>query len=356
MPPPPPPGDGPEWDDAFTALCDRYRLRLVRWVAAIFGARDAEDIAQETLVRLFQRPELLADDRDVWPWLAVVARNVGRDLVRHNAQSSAVDHLTLAEVPDAVAVWDHVVARDDAERLVRALRRLSARDRQLIRLRDVQGVSMAELAGLVGVTENTARQQLFRARRRLADAYTALGGDRQLGLLGTLGLRVREAFRRHWNALDALGVSSPGVLAAVVPCLACVVGAAGAAVFGPPPAPAAAAALRTVPVAEARDLRDLPHGVTAVRAGGPAATGVRAVVARPFPPKDPPAAELHRKVGGATVGVTFEQAPFEHEQGPSHEGGVYVDVPGVGEQGVGWEEWNSSGGSTVCETGVVTCR
>ncbi|MDQ1712658.1 MAG: polymerase sigma-70 factor, subfamily [Frankiaceae bacterium] len=335
-----------EWDAAFAQICDRHRGRLIRWLSAIFGPRDAEDIAQEALVRLFLRPGLLDPAGDPWPWLAVVARNVGRDMAKRNALSAAVDHLTLAEVPDECAVWDQVLARDDAERLVRALRALKPRDRALIRLRDVEDIPMNEVAGRLGVSENAARQQLFRARRRLAEAYTRLGGDRRLGLFPALGIRAREAFRRHTHALEPLWLSSPAVFAALLPCLVCAAGVIGGVLF---PYGARGGGLALAGRGSTVLERDIGHGTggRALPGGGDPSPG-RPGTALPPHPGDP-IVDVHRTVGPVAIDQTVPHSPLDPKEGDTINGGVWVDLPILGPTGVGAHGTSGGGRGPLCE-------
>jgi RNA polymerase sigma-70 factor (ECF subfamily) len=340
-----------EWDAAFAEICDRHRGRLIRWLSAIFGPRDAEDIAQEALVRLFLRPGLLDPASDAWPWLAVVARNVGRDMAKRNALSSAVDHLTLAEVPDERAVWDQVLARDDAERLVLALRDLKPRDRALIRLRDVQDVPMADVAARLGVSENAARQQLFRARRRLAEAYTRLGGDRRVGLFPALGIRAREAFRRHTHAIEPLCLSSPAVFAALLPCLLCAAGVIGGVLF-PYGAQRGGLALAGRGSAAALE-RDVGHGTGGhpLPGGGDPSPG-RPGTALPAHPDDP-IVDVHRNVGPVAVDQTVPHSPLDPKEGDTINSGIWVDLPVFGPTGVGAHGTSDGGRGVVCD--LVDC-
>jgi RNA polymerase sigma-70 factor (ECF subfamily) len=338
---------GAAWDEAFAEICDRHRGRLIRWLTAIFGARDAEDIAQEALVRLFLRPGLLDPAGDAWPWLAVVARNVGRDMAKRNALSSAVDHLTLAEMPDERAVWDEVRARDDAERLVHALRVLKPRDRALIRLRDVQDIPMNEVAARIGVTENAARQQLFRARRRLAEAYTRLGGDRRLGLFPAFGVRVREAFRRHANAVEPLGLSSPALFSALLPCLACAAAIVGGVLFPGGPGGGARALGRDLGGGGAAFERDVGHGTggRALADGGPALPN-RPGAAGPRAGRDP-VVDMHKHVGPVTIDETWFD-PLDPQSGPSDADGIWVELPVLGRTGTTGDHDPSDERGPVC--------
>ncbi|HWL36620.1 MAG TPA: sigma-70 family RNA polymerase sigma factor [Frankiaceae bacterium] len=317
---------GPEWSGAeFAAICDSHRGRLVRWLTAIFGPRDAEDIAQEALVRLYERPGMLDEDADPWPWLAVVARNVGRDMARHNAFSLAVDAETLDRLPDAARVHEQVVARDDAERLHLALRAITPRDRALITLRDVQGVSVGDIAERLGMNDNAVRQQLFRARKRLASAYTELGGDRQAGLLAGLGVRWREFVRKHGHVFDALGPTASQMLAHAGPVAAAIV--AGVLVIvtggpeGTPATPAASSAPYSAPALDPRESVRHPRALGASLGG---------VATRTAPPdSDPPLFEYERKVGPASIRTTVYKLPVgDGQKDDTH---VRVDdVPVVG--------------------------
>lgn len=161
------------WGQDFALICDRYRARLVAWVTAIFGSRDAEDIAQEALTRLYVRPNLLGQN-DPWPWLAVVARNIGRDLARRNARSHPMDPAVLFDLTDHDAGQPPPPVPVNTRPLAQAWERLTPHDRWLLQLRDVDRVGVADIAAQAGLNVNVVRQRLYRARRRLADAVLDL--------------------------------------------------------------------------------------------------------------------------------------------------------------------------------------
>jgi RNA polymerase sigma factor (sigma-70 family) len=340
--------DDPEaaWAEAFHEICGRHRGRLIRWLTAIFGARDAEDIAQEALVRLYVRPGTVDEPADAWPWLAVVARNVGRDMARHNAQSTTVDNDHLAALPANVAVLDQVIARDDADRLARALRALTPRERAVIRLRDFEGTGITEIAELLGTNENAVRQQLFRARRRLASAYLALGGDRGAGLVAVLGLRVRALVRRYGQFLGDLSTNGAAALGAALPSLA-VVG--GTLFVG---TPTIAAAPPRWPAHAGADVagRDAAAHGTAGTGGGAhlrAATPAHRAGRGGTRPDPDPYHEEHRRVGPAKVDLY--QYPYGYEAGPADEMQVWVYGPN-GER-YGFEEYGykNEGDLLICK-------
>jgi RNA polymerase sigma-70 factor, ECF subfamily len=339
-----------DWPAAFSQICDTHRGRLVRWLTAIFGPHDAEDIAQEALARLYLRPGLIDDRSDAWPWLSVVARNVGRDLARHNAFTTTVDATYLSDLPGDTRVWDQVSARDDAERLAAALRCLNPQDRALIRRRDIQDQPIADIAADVGASENTVRQQLFRARRKLASTYVALGGDRSLGLVALVRLRCREFVRKYVPApvADAIGAASATLIAAI-PAAAVAVGATAIVTTYAARTPHdAARRVATV----ARDERDPGHGL--LRAAGAAATGHGA--SRP-PHARKPVVDEHQVAGPLHVDVTVYRNPLAPGPDPTDEGGIWVADPVTGgETGVWWHGYGHDEGPVCEQSPPVLCE
>ncbi|HEV2891106.1 MAG TPA: sigma-70 family RNA polymerase sigma factor [Frankiaceae bacterium] len=350
-----------EWRDTFAEICDRHRGRLIRWLTAIFGPRDAEDIAHEALYRLYTRPGQVDNVDDAWPWLSVVARNVGRDLARHNAWSTSVDAAALSHVPDDVVVPDEVVARDEGARLAEALRSLTPRERHVIRLRDFERLPVADIAELLGLTENAVRQQLFRARRRLAGVYVDLGGDSRFGsLVAAIGLRLREAARRLSRYDDTV----PPAVAALALALPAALGALGGALdsvlpgLGPGTRPASATelALGSGALAPGYDAAaDARHGT-----GGLLPSLVSAV-APPDPhgwnPAAGPVVEVRQALPNGHVELRARD-PLSTEPGRQDEHEILVMVPGtpygVHLSGYGYQP---VAGSTVCtNVHVVRCR
>jgi RNA polymerase sigma-70 factor (ECF subfamily) len=336
-------GGARDWGAEFSTICDTHRPRLVRWLTAIFGPRDAEDIAQEALTRLYVRPDLLDDPADAWPWLAVVARNVGRDLMRHRSYTTTVDSGTLDLLPAGARVHEQVVARDDADRLVLALRSISPRDRWLIQLRDVDGVPVADIADTLGINDNAVRQQLFRARRRLAGAYTALGGDRRSGLVAALSLRFREFTRRHGHLFHGFGPSTSGMFASVAPAIAALLGGALFTATAPPVVYAGASAAAIAP-------GDLPH-LSDVAGGRPAGEAAAGQDGRTGPPPpEPTVLTVDHEIGPARS-TGFVEYPFSNEPGSRWDVYVEVDLPVVGPEYVHVRESGYSGrGGPVCRT------
>lgn len=344
-----------EWRDTFTEICDRHRGRLIRWLTSIFGARDAEDIAQETLTRLFTRPGLIEDCDDAWPWLSVVARNVGRDLARHNALSTTVETSRLALVADETRVCDEVLARDEADRVARALRSLAPRERAVIRLRDFEGATITEISELVGINENAVRQQLFRARRRLANVYLDMGGDSRFGaLVAAVGLRFRELARRFGPFVNETGAPSAMVLVSALPAVAAAI-ALGLGVGSGAGTPSAFGRedVRDGGPVERGVNRFSAVGVSVDLGGGPA--GGARLPGAGGGDHDPPIIDDHRDIGPAHNDLSIMSGQFREEGGKTFEHEITVDTP-IGPVGLTSGGRQDPGHGPVCSSGLVNCQ
>jgi RNA polymerase sigma factor (sigma-70 family) len=164
---------------AFEAVYDAYRPRLFTFLARLSRRRDvAEDLLDETWLRLVVSAPRLADETWLAPWLFTVARNLHASWCRHRA-------LDAARIVDAPASWPgpaagespfDAAARNETERrLERALARLPLHDREVLLLSVVAGLPSPEVAEALGIEQAALRKRLQRARERLAAEMEAEG-------------------------------------------------------------------------------------------------------------------------------------------------------------------------------------
>lgn len=157
---------------AFEAVYDEYRPRLFTFLARLSRRRDvAEDLLDETWLRLVATAPRLADDTCLAAWLFTVARNLFASWCRRRA-------LDDTRISDAPASWPapapgespfEVASRNETERRIeRALARLLVRDREVLLLVAVSGLTPAEAAAVLGLPAEALRKRLQRARERLA--------------------------------------------------------------------------------------------------------------------------------------------------------------------------------------------
>ncbi len=147
--------DGWEWDEA-RRLCVRFAYRYSK------NPSEAEDIAQEALLRAWRRRLTLRDHGSRKSWLAVIVRN---EAFRQHARKR----------PDPVATLEAEHGADDERVLATveradihaAISRLDERDRQLVRLRYDEDLTQTAIAHRLGVPEGTVKVRLHRVRAKL---------------------------------------------------------------------------------------------------------------------------------------------------------------------------------------------
>jgi RNA polymerase sigma-70 factor (ECF subfamily) len=150
----------------------RYRLAVVQHYRTVYrvaqailrDAAEAEDVTQETFVRYWQRGAGIERPRE---WLMKVARNGCLDRLRKSGRYVTGADDAVFERPDnRDPAWDYE-RRELAAELEQAIARLREPQRSLVVLFDVQGMSVAECAQIVGLNVNQVKVYLHRARRRL---------------------------------------------------------------------------------------------------------------------------------------------------------------------------------------------
>jgi len=187
---------------AFDRFVELYRPRIFSFSYGMCGHReDAEDVAQETLLQAFRKLDTLRSPAALNTWLFRIARNAC--LLKHRKSKFAPEReLSLEEFmprregepgPPEIPDWsrlpeEELLNAEIGEQLRRAIAGLPPKYRVVLLLRDVQQLSTAEAADVVGISEDAVKTQLHRARlgaRRAHRVPEAACGAR----LGTVTLR-----------------------------------------------------------------------------------------------------------------------------------------------------------------------
>lgn len=165
-----------EWQQgsvgALEALVQRHHAPLVAHLTRLTGSPHlAEDLAQETFLRLVRDGASYRYPRPFLPWFYTIARHLARNAL----QSAYVRHvepgLTLpdsaGDEPDP-AEW--LERWERREGLSAALATLTFEQREVLSLRFGQELTVQETAAVLGVPEGTVKSRTFTALRRLRDA------------------------------------------------------------------------------------------------------------------------------------------------------------------------------------------
>ena len=196
-------------DEAFGVLHDRYRQRLFAYVRQMLSGhsrQDAEDVLQDVFVRAFGA--LRNDKRaiNVRAWLYRVAHNRCIDhLRRPHPPAPEIFEMSRKPLLDPV---DEAQRREDLKRLVADVGRLPAQQRSALLMREIDGLSYADLAGALDVTVPAVKSLLVRARVGLVEAQESRDadcGEIQRDLLASYdrGVKASGRARRHMRECHA---------------------------------------------------------------------------------------------------------------------------------------------------------
>ena len=149
--------------DAFAGFYERTARPLWAYLARVSGDPAlADDLVQESFVRMLCSPTPLDGEVHAKRYLFRVATNLLRDYWRRPKASSIED------VPEGVFASESACGADAQMMLAPRLAQLAPRERQLLWLAHAEGYSHKEIAEIMGLRSPSIRLMLFRARRRMA--------------------------------------------------------------------------------------------------------------------------------------------------------------------------------------------
>jgi RNA polymerase sigma-70 factor (ECF subfamily) len=164
-------------------LVERSQRRLVRYLLYLTGRRDyAEDLAQETWIRVLQRGSQYNGRQRFDPWLFAIARNLAIDYLRK--KRIAGQSASFPDDPDEIPLvsssgpspFEAAARSEDAIRLAAQLQILSPLYREALLLRFQEDLSLAEIAQVLGAPVTTVTSRIYRGLAALRSAFEE-GGD-----------------------------------------------------------------------------------------------------------------------------------------------------------------------------------
>lgn len=164
-------------------LVERCQHRLVRYLLYLTGRREyAEDLAQETWVRVLQRGSQYNGRQRFDPWLFAIARNLAIDYLRKKRRG--VQTASLPNDRDEILLvsssgpspFEAAARSEDAIRLAGQLQILSPLYREALLLRFQEDLSLPEIAEVLGAPVTTVTSRIYRGLAALRSAFEE-GGD-----------------------------------------------------------------------------------------------------------------------------------------------------------------------------------
>jgi len=156
--------------DAARALVERHGPSMVRtaWsVLGRYGGTEADDVVQEALVAALTTSAIPGGE-DVGAWLRAITVRKALDSLRRSARRREQPLPEPGEDGSEPVAPDNPAVALDVLTVRKGLGRLSATDRAILVLADLEGHSMREVARMLGLTRVAVKLRASRARRRLA--------------------------------------------------------------------------------------------------------------------------------------------------------------------------------------------
>jgi RNA polymerase sigma-70 factor, ECF subfamily len=183
---------------AFEELASRYeRLVYTRALQVLRQQEDAEDVTQQTFLSALEHLTGFREEAGFDTWLLRIATNAALKVIRKRKGLPTVsldeavsppDDEGAIPHPEFIADWRQspaeLVHQREIQRLLdEALAQLDEKHRLVFLLRDVEGFSIQETAGALGLSESNVKVRLLRARLQLRERLTRLLGDPAKALL-----------------------------------------------------------------------------------------------------------------------------------------------------------------------------
>jgi RNA polymerase sigma-70 factor (ECF subfamily) len=159
--------------DAFEALVKRYERKVFHLAYGFVQDRAAaDDLAQEVFIKAYFALPKFHFKSEFGTWLYRIAVNHIKDHLRKTARKKEVSIEEIGDLPfagvDEIREREEAEARDQRKKVIfRVLQGLPEKYRTILTLRDVQGLSYEEVAGMLAISRGTVDSRLHRARKML---------------------------------------------------------------------------------------------------------------------------------------------------------------------------------------------
>ncbi len=155
--------------DALRSIVERYQDRIFALIFGIVRDRhEVEDVAQEVFLKVFRRIHAFDGRSRFYTWLYRVAANSAKDHVKKRSRRPSVALDDNAGIPSMLRSPAENAERSELRLAVRAaINTLPGRYREVLTLREIEGLTYNEIAAILRVSMGTVESRLHRARARL---------------------------------------------------------------------------------------------------------------------------------------------------------------------------------------------
>lgn len=154
-------------------LVSQYQREMINFHYRFTGNRqDAEDLAQETFIKVYKKIGSLKENEKERSWIYAIARNTAIDFFRKNKNKAlalgdaVLENASVATTTD----FEEGLIKNETEReLQKYINRLVNEDKTIVKLLYYEGFTYKEIANLLDINENTLKSRLHRARKVLLE-------------------------------------------------------------------------------------------------------------------------------------------------------------------------------------------
>ncbi|MFQ5739436.1 MAG: RNA polymerase sigma factor [Acidobacteriota bacterium] len=160
-------------ENAFQELFSRFRQKIFRTALRILKEeQSAEDALQETFINVYRAAGRFRGDSKLGTWINRIAVNVCLEILRKNKKHQQRTEEDISEnsklLDERIASPFEKVRRNEVrEKVQNALARLGSKHRTVVKLHDLRGFTIREIASQLGVAEGTVKSRLFYGREEL---------------------------------------------------------------------------------------------------------------------------------------------------------------------------------------------
>lgn len=154
--------------ETFANLYNRHRSAVWLYCRRRVGWDRADDVMGEVFLTVWRRIDQAPPATEALPWLYRICRLTVSNQWRGTARRWRLESkLSGIRVSPPSPIADQVVVREEVRDVVRLLDAMKARDAEILRLAAWEGLDITEMAVVLDITPDAAKQRLSRARRRL---------------------------------------------------------------------------------------------------------------------------------------------------------------------------------------------
>ena len=150
---------------AFAILVEKYEREIFEYSYFLIGDREeALDMTQETFLKAYTNIKTLRREEDFKFWLRRIARNLCFKRIKKMRREK---ELMERQREETLSLDSYVIKKEREERVKRALNKLPEKMREIIILRDIEGLSYKEIKEILNIPMSLVKVRIFRARNLL---------------------------------------------------------------------------------------------------------------------------------------------------------------------------------------------